>query len=65
MRYDAIIYDLDGTVINTFDMNIYPLMRIVKEELGVDMAYEDLTPYTSIPGPKSLEILVKSHALFP
>ncbi len=57
MKYDAIIYDLDGTVLNTFDMNIYPLMKIVKEELGIDMAYNDLTPYTSIPGPKSLEIL--------
>lgn len=57
MRYDAIIYDLDGTVLNTFDMNIYPLMKIVKEELDLDMTYDDLTPYTSIPGPKSLEIL--------
>ena len=57
MKYDAIIYDLDGTVLNTFDMNIYPLMKIVKEELGVDMAYDQLTPYTSIPGLKSLEIL--------
>ena len=57
MIYDAIIYDLDGTVLNTFDMNIYPLMKIVKEELGVDMSYSELTAYTSIPGPKSLEIL--------
>lgn len=57
MKYDAIIYDLDGTVLNTFDMNIYPLMKIVKEELGLDMSYDDLTPYTAIPGPKSLEIL--------
>lgn len=57
MKYDAIIYDLDGTVLNTFDMNIYPLMKIVKEELGKDMTYDELTPYTSIPGLKSLEIL--------
>nr|WP_300006290.1 HAD-IA family hydrolase [Tissierella sp.] len=57
MKYDAVIYDLDGTVLNTFDMNIYPLMEIVKEELGVDMDYNELTPYTSIPGLKSLEIL--------
>lgn len=57
MKYDAIIYDLDGTVLNTFDMNLYPLMRIVKEELGLDMTYDELTIYTSTPGPKSLEIL--------
>lgn len=57
MKYDAIIYDLDGTVINTYDMNIYPLMTIVKEELEIEMTYEELTPYMSTPGPKSLEIL--------
>lgn len=57
MKYHALIYDLDGTVLNSFDMNIYPLMKIVEEELGVKMTYEELTPYTSIPGPKSLKIL--------
>lgn len=57
MRYDAIIYDLDGTVLNTFDMNIYPLIKIVKEELGIDMTYNDLIFSFSLPGHKSLEIL--------
>lgn len=58
MKYQAVIYDLDWTALNTFDMNIYPLIKkIVKEELGVDMTYDDLTPYTSILGLKSLEIL--------
>lgn len=57
MNYHAFIYDLDGTVLNTFDMNIYPLMRIVKEELDLDMSYDELSAYSSIPGPKTLELL--------
>ena len=32
-KYKAVIYDIDGTVLNTFNMNMYPLMRIIKEEL--------------------------------
>ncbi|MCA9765600.1 MAG: HAD hydrolase-like protein [Carnobacterium sp.] len=54
MTYEAIIYDLDGTVINTFDMTIFPLIRIVKEELGVEMTYDELRHYMSFSG---LEIL--------
>ena len=31
-KYKAVIYDIDGTVLNTLNMNMYPLMRIIKEE---------------------------------
>lgn len=34
--YRAVIYDIDGTVLNTLTMNMYPLMRIIKEETGED-----------------------------
>lgn len=34
--YKAVLYDLDGTVLNTLDMNMYPLLRIIKEETGED-----------------------------
>lgn len=27
-KYKAIIYDLDGTVLNTINMNMYPLIKI-------------------------------------
>ncbi len=57
MKYDAIIYDLDGTVINTYEMNIYPLVKIIKEELGEDRTYEELTHFMAYPGPKVLELL--------
>ena len=30
-KYKAIIYDLDGTVLNTINMNMYPLIKIIKE----------------------------------
>ncbi|WP_414839219.1 HAD family hydrolase [Carnobacterium sp. TMP28] len=57
MAYEAIIYDLDGTVINTFDMTIFPLIRIVKEELGVEMTYDELRHYMSFSGLEVLERL--------
>lgn len=31
-KYKAIIYDVDGTILNTLDMNMYPLLRIIEEE---------------------------------
>ena len=33
-KYKAVIYDIDGTVLNTLNMNMYPLMRIIKEDLN-------------------------------
>ena len=35
-QYKAIIYDIDGTLLNTVDQNMYPLIRIIKEELDED-----------------------------
>ena len=29
-KYKAIIYDIDGTVLNTLNMNMYPLIKIIK-----------------------------------
>ena len=33
MKYKAIIYDIDGTILNTLNMNMYPLMKIIKEKV--------------------------------
>ncbi len=30
-KYKGIIYDIDGTILNTLDMNMYPLMKIIEE----------------------------------
>ena len=56
-HYKAIIYDIDGTLLNTVDQNMYPLIQIIKEELGEDWTFEQVVPFTANPGMKTLEIL--------
>ena len=53
-NYKAIIYDIDGTLLNTVDQNMYPLIRIIKEELGEDWTYEQVVPFTAQPGTKTI-----------
>ena len=56
-KYKAILYDLDGTVLNTLDMNMYPLMKIIKEELDEDWTFEQVLKFASYPGMKVMEEL--------
>lgn len=56
-EYKCIIFDLDGTVLNTERMNLVPLQRLIKEELGKDVIYEDLLKYKAYAGKKTLEEL--------
>ena len=39
-KYKAIIYDVDGTILNTLDMNMYPLLKIIEEETGEKWAFD-------------------------
>ena len=39
-KYKAIIYDIDGTLLDTLKMNMYPLMKIIKEETGEDWTFK-------------------------
>ncbi len=55
--YKAVFYDLDGTLVNTLDMNLYPLLRILREETGRDWPIAELLPYFSYPGLQLLEEL--------
>ena len=55
--YKAIIYDIDGTVLNTINMNMYPLMRIIKEETGEDWTFEEVLRFVTYPGMKVMEEL--------
>lgn len=56
-KYKCIIFDLDGTMLNTERMNIVPLQRLIKEEKGIDIPYNELLKYTAHPGKKTLELL--------
>ena len=56
-RYKAIIYDIDGTVLNTLNMNMYPLMNIIKEETGEDWTFEQVLKFAAYPGMKVMEEL--------
>ena len=56
-RYRAVIYDIDGTVLNTLNMNMYPLMKIIKEETGEDWSFEEVLKFAAYPGMKVMEEL--------
>lgn len=56
-KYKAIIYDIDGTVLNTLNMNMYPLMKIIKEETGEEWTFEQVLKFAAYPGMKVMEEL--------
>ena len=56
-KYKAIIYDIDGKVLNTLNMNMYPLIKIIKEETGEDWTFEDVLKFAPYPGMKVMEEL--------
>ena len=55
--YKAILYDIDGTLLNTLNMNMYPLIQIIKEELNEDWTFEEVLRFVPYPGMKVLEEL--------
>ena len=62
-KYKAIIYDIDGTLLNTVDQNMYTLIRIIKEELGEDRTFEEVVHFTAYPGLKIIEKLGIQQAI--
>ena len=56
-KYKCIIFDLDGTILDTEKMNMIPLQRLIKEELSIDIKYEDLLKYRAYAGKTTLKML--------
>ena len=56
-KYKAIIYDVDGTLLDTLKMNMVPLLQILHEEGFTDFTYDTVLRYASYPGRKVLEEL--------
>lgn len=55
--YQAVLYDIDGTLLNTVNMNMYPLLRIIKEERGEEWDLADVVKFMAYPGMKVMEEL--------
>ena len=56
-QYKAIIFDIDNTLLNTLDMNMYPLIRIIKEETGQDWTFQQVLRFAVQPGLKTMKEL--------
>ena len=55
--YDCVIFDVDGTLIDTEKMIIKALQKVLQEELKHQYNYDELTFVLGIPGAGSLEKL--------
>lgn len=51
-KYKAIIYDIDGTILNTLNRNMNPSMKIIKEETNEKWAFNQILKFAVHPGMK-------------
>ncbi len=56
-NYTHVVFDIDGTLLNTQQTGMVSLQKTVKELLGVDMSLDSLYPYFGIPSHKAVEML--------
>ena len=45
MRFSVVLFDLDGTLINTNDLIVATFQHVLQEKLGLAVSREELYPY--------------------
>lgn len=56
-KYKYIIWDIDGTLLDTIGINVRTLQRVVYEELEKELSFNELVKYMAFPGKVTLEKL--------
>lgn len=58
-KYQAVLYDIDGTLLDTIkmNMNMIPLQKIIQEELHENRPYEKVLKFASYLDKKVMEEL--------
>ena len=51
-KYRAIIYDIDGTILNTLNRNMNPSMKIIKEETNEKWIFDQILKFAVHQGMK-------------
>jgi pyrophosphatase PpaX len=62
MRFKVVIFDLDGTLIDTNGLIIATFQTVLKQELGLDLTPEELYPYFGEPLPITLARFAPTRA---
>lgn len=53
--YKAIVFDIDGTLLDTAKMNVIPLIKVIKKELNKIYTYDELTYLLAFSGTVTLD----------
>lgn len=61
-QYKAVILDIDGTLLDTYETNMIPLIRIIREELGQIWTLDQVRPFYCQTGLKTMRDLGFSDA---
>lgn len=63
VKFKAIFFDLDGTLIDTTNVTLSSLQKVLQEELGIKKTLAELSFTLGIPGLRALESFIKDNKL--